>query len=230
MTVRLRQAVVAATSLDSVVTELRSSLSLGEPFNDPGVAFFGLRNAVFAIGDTFLEVVSPVQDGTAAGRYIDRFGEGGYMLMFQLDDVTASRERARAAGIREVFVAEHDDITDVHLHPADIGGAIVALDAPVPAASWRWGGPSWDERASSGLVVGAVVRAEDPVALAGRWASVLGVTLDGLEMQLAGGRIRFEKADAERDRGVSEIALSLPADVRRGRDAVEIAGVRLSLV
>ena len=66
--VRLRQAVLAAADLDSVTGTLRSTFSLGEPFADEGVGYFGLRNAVFALGDTFLEVVSPVRDGTSAGR------------------------------------------------------------------------------------------------------------------------------------------------------------------
>jgi hypothetical protein len=203
---------------------------LGEPFEDPGVGFFGLRNAVFAIGDTFLEVVSPVQDGTAAGRYIERFGEGGYMLMFQVDEIDAVRARAHDAGVREVFVTEHDDITDVHFHPADIGGAIVAVDRPVPPESWRWGGPSWESRSADGLIVGATVRADDPVALTERWSSVLGVELDGLTMPLAGGRILFEKAAGAQDRGVCEIALSVPPHVRRGRTQTELCATRFTLV
>ena len=59
MSVRLRQAVLAAADLDGVANELREVLGLGEPFADPGVAAFGLQNAVFALGDRFLEVVSP---------------------------------------------------------------------------------------------------------------------------------------------------------------------------
>ena len=35
-------------------------------------AYFGLRNAVFALGDTFLEVVCPQRPDTAAGRLLDR--------------------------------------------------------------------------------------------------------------------------------------------------------------
>src|SRR5947209_13677120 len=56
---RLRQAVIAARELEPVVERLRSELGLGEPFSDPAVDYFGLRNAVFALGDTFLEVVTP---------------------------------------------------------------------------------------------------------------------------------------------------------------------------
>ena len=57
---RLRQAVFAVRDLDRSVEALRSRLELGEPFSDPDVGYFGLRNAVFAIGDTFLELVCPV--------------------------------------------------------------------------------------------------------------------------------------------------------------------------
>ena len=34
-------------------------------------------NAVYAIGDTFLEVVSPTRPDTTASRYLDRRGDGG---------------------------------------------------------------------------------------------------------------------------------------------------------
>src|SRR5688572_1798737 len=113
--VRLRQAVIAAADLDAVAGRLRDELSLGEPYSDPMIIHFGLRNAVFALGDTFLEVVSPVQDGTAAGRFLERRGgDGGYMLMFQVDDVSAARERARELGIREVFEVKTDEIDEVH--------------------------------------------------------------------------------------------------------------------
>jgi hypothetical protein len=90
---RLRQAVLAARDLDAAVDELRSALPLGEPYADPGVAYFGLRNAVMPLGDTFVEVVAPVEDGTAAGRFLDRRGDGAYMAMFQIDDLGAGCSR-----------------------------------------------------------------------------------------------------------------------------------------
>src|SRR2546422_8972275 len=75
--VRLRQAVLVAEQLEPVAEALRSALGLGEPFRDPGVATFGLTNAVFALGDCFLEVISPAPPDTAAGRYLTRHGGGG---------------------------------------------------------------------------------------------------------------------------------------------------------
>src|SRR4051794_30117491 len=104
--VRLRQAVVAMNDLALGIQQFRDSLGLNEPFEDPGVAAFGLRNAVFAIGDAFLEIVSPVEAETAAGRYMSRRGgDCGYMVMFQVDDLGAARRRAAALGIRTVWEA-----------------------------------------------------------------------------------------------------------------------------
>ena len=57
--VRLRQVVLVARDLEAVAGALRQPLGLGAPFHDEGVGHFGLRNAVMALGDTFVEVVSP---------------------------------------------------------------------------------------------------------------------------------------------------------------------------
>ena len=56
---RLRQIAIAASDLEATAAALCDVLGVGGPFRDPGVAAFGLENAVFPIGETFLEVVSP---------------------------------------------------------------------------------------------------------------------------------------------------------------------------
>jgi hypothetical protein len=172
---RLRQAVIAVNELDRTVDALRSALSLKEPYADPAIAHFGLRNAVFAIGDTFLELVSPIQEGTAAGRQLERQGgDCGYMAMLQVEDLTTARERARALDVATVFEIELDDIAEVHLHPAGIGGAIVSLSEPSPPGSWRWGGPGWKDRSASGCLRRLTVAVSDPETVGDRWQEVAG--------------------------------------------------------
>ena len=174
---RLRQAVLAARDLGAAVERLRDDYGLGEPFADPAVNYFGLRNAVFAIGDQFLEVVSPVREDASAARLLERRGgDCGYMAMFQVDDAAAAHERARAAGVREVFAIDLDDITEAHLHPADMHGAIVSVSQPVPPESWRWGGPGWRDRSVPGALNGITVAVADPGSVAERWADVIGAT------------------------------------------------------
>ncbi|HEX2086497.1 MAG TPA: VOC family protein [Solirubrobacteraceae bacterium] len=224
---RLRQAVLAARDLDAAVAELREALPLGEPFADPGVAHFGLRNAVMALGDTFVEVVSPVQEDTAAGRHLDRRGDGGYMVMFQLDDLAAARERAAALGIRTVWELELPDIVDVHLHPRDVGAAIVALDRCDPPEGWRWGGPAWEGRAPAGVaaggITGATLRSPDPEALAARWAEVLGRPVHDGMIDLDLGRLVFVAGESD---GIEAFHAALPS---RGGESLELCGVRFEL-
>jgi hypothetical protein len=214
VSVRLRQAVIAAHDLDAVGDRLRTELGLSEPFGDPAVGYFGLRNAVFALRDTFLEVVSPARPDTAAGRLMQRRGgDCGYMLMFQVDDVAGGRRRAAQLGVREVFAVELDDMTEAHLHPADMQAAIVSISQPQPARAWRWGGPNWEARSAPVALHGATVAVADPDAVAARWAAVLGGLPAGL---------RFV-GDAATP-GLTEIALSAPV---RSTRAIELERVRV---
>ena len=175
---RIRQIVFVVRDLAASSARLSALLDLDAPYRDPGVAEFGLDNAVFAFGDQFVELISPVRTGTAAGRHLERRGEGGYMLILQTDDFDRDRERVRALGVRTVWEKELPDIRAMHLHPKDIGGAIVSIDQPVPAASWRWGGPDW--KVAGGArgrqrVVGVTLESPDPSAMAMRWSQVLGL-------------------------------------------------------
>jgi hypothetical protein len=216
--VRLRQAVLVARDLEPAYGRLRDALGLGEPFRDPGVGLFGLHNVVCALGDDFLEIVSPTQDGTTAGRHLERRGEGGYMLIFQLDDLAGARERAHALGVRIVWSIDIDDISASHLHPADLGGTIVSIDRPLPPESWRWGGPDWIGHAGQGApgrLAGVTVRVADPDLIAARWAAVLGLEPDGPMLRLDRDQhVTFEPGD----QGLTEIAVVLP-----GRTAQPLA-------
>lgn len=233
---RLRQAVLVAAELEPVETALRDALGLGEPFRDPGVAEFGLDNAVFALGDCFLEVISPARPETAAGRYLARHGDGGYMAIFDLEDLDGARARAQRLGIRVVWRIDLPDISGTHLHPADTRGAIVSLDQSRPYGTWRWGGPEWTERVGDGApgrLAGITVAVSDPAAVAARWAQVLGVSAqNGGEPRLAldESEVRFAEAPDERGEGLIEIAVELPPELRGGRTSIEVGGVRLRLL
>ncbi|MEZ5997538.1 MAG: VOC family protein [Hyphomonas sp.] len=233
---RLRQLVIVARSLDTADT-LKEVLGLGEPFPDPGVAEFGLVNAVFAVGDQFLEVIVPTTEKAPGQRFIDRNGEGGYMAIFQTGDLAALRQRVDSLGMRRVWNIDLPDISASHIHPADIGGAIVSVDEPRPAGSWRWGGPGWRERASKGKFTGAVLEAPDPDALARKWGLALGLTPDRRRLFLADAVIEFREGPVERlaefglDVPDTEDALARATGAGLGVDgtAIDVAGVRLAL-
>jgi Glyoxalase-like domain len=179
--IRLRQVVVAAADREAVLGAWQREFGVGEAFADPGVGEFGLHNWVVPVGDAFLEVVAPMRDDTTAGRYMARRGgDCGYMVIFQVDDIEAARNHLRAEHCRTVWNADLPVISATHLHPADVGGAIVSVDEPRPAASWLWGGPNWESNVRTDVVsaiAGVVIADPDVDALAERWARLLGLVV-----------------------------------------------------
>jgi len=220
---RLRQVALVARDCDQVAGELSQAFGWPEPFHDPGVGRFGLTNAVFAAGDTFVEVVAPAQPDTTAGRYLDkRGGDGGYMALFQVPDLAAARRRVASLGVRVVWTtAARPDIAGTHLHPRDVPGAIVSLDWASPEESWGWAGPAWTGRVpehARGGLTGLTIEVGDPAAAARRWAAVLGIPVaDGgdttvVELPDPGQRLRFVPAQGGRGEGITEVTIAgLPA-------------------
>ena len=244
---RIRQIVFAVRDLAQGRSRLAPLLGLDALFRDPDVAVFGIDNAVYVFGDQFIELISPMQQGTAAGRALDRRGDCGYMLLLQTDDFERDRARIASLGVRTVWHAEADDIRAMHLHPKDLGGAIVSVDQPMPAAAWRWGGPGWRPqtgRAGAQRIVGITIEAHDPHAMAARWAEVLGLAAPlavegGQRLTLEGGQVEFV-AMAAREEGIAGFTLEVVdpgAVVDAARklglpvqgDAIDAFGTRLTL-
>ncbi|MEO8601151.1 MAG: VOC family protein [bacterium] len=245
---RLRQIAFAAHDLDTVVDDLCAVLDLREPYHDPGVAVFGLRNAVLPLGDTFLEVVSPREADTAAGRYLARRGgDCGYMVMVQVDDTPAARQRAAGLGLRVVWHADLDDIRGTHFHPRDLGGPLLSVDTPTPSSAWRWAGPTWQDAATSAVrreITAVDMACADPTATAARWAMLLDrptVARNGaIEIDLRRGTLRFLGGAPSGGDGLVAIdvagvdaARALGAAQQRGLatsgDAVTICGTTIRL-
>jgi hypothetical protein len=132
---------------------------------------------VFPIGDTFVEVVSPTEVGTTAGRFLERNGgDCGYMAIFQVADIAACRDHLRAVGVRTIWSHDAAEIASVHIHPQDIGGAIVSFEEPRPPASWVWGGRGWESRSDTSIVqglAGITLASNNPMALQETWTRIL---------------------------------------------------------
>ena len=210
---RLRQVATVARDLEPVVEDFRAVLGIEVAFRDPGVAEFGLHNAVMPVGDTFLEVVSPKEEGTTAGRFLERQGgDAGYMVILQTEEsMDDFRRRMQRLGVRVVWMADHDDIRGTHLHPKDVGGAILSVDWAKPAESWRWAGPEWRERVRTGVVseiVAAEMTSTNPESMARKWSQILERPFvangrGGWEIELDRGRLSFVPVEPGSPEGVA---------------------------
>jgi catechol 2,3-dioxygenase-like lactoylglutathione lyase family enzyme len=221
---RLRQIALVAHDLAAARAEITAVLGLDYAYDDPGVGKYGLRNAVFPVGTTFLEVVSPKAPGTTAARLLEkRGGAGGYMVILQVDDLAEARARVHYVGARIVDQTDKDGAAFTHIHPKDVGGAILSLDRMNPKERWEWGGPIWREHARTDVsvaIVGAELQAEDPSRMANRWAAVLGRPAersDGVwQINLDEGAIRFVSARDGRGEGLGafDVAVRRPSEVQ----------------
>jgi hypothetical protein len=242
---RLRQVALVARELERSVDDLCAVLGVDVAYNDPNVGIFGLVNAVMPVGNTFLEVVSPVQEGTTAGRYMERRGgDGGYMLILQTRDLGRERERIEKLRVRVVWEIDMEGAKVIHLHPHDIGSSLVSFDQMSVWDAWEWAGPDWRSKVrldSTTGIIAAELQAEDPERCAARWSEVLGTPRRGLEIALDEGTIRFvEVADGRGEGlgGVDVTATDVPAVLKRARDrglpvdgnCITLCGTRVGLV
>ena len=220
---RLRQIVMVADDLAAAEKAIEERLGLELCHRDPGVGTFGLRNALYPIGDKLLEVVSPTQPGTTAGRQLERRGgDSGYMVILEVDDLDALRARFDDHDVRIVYEAEADGVIGLHLHPADVGGAILSVDRTDEWGEWPWAGPAWRDHVSTEVVtdvLAVMVEADDPTAMANRWGQLLGSLVRDDTVVLDEGEIRFVASSA-RGEGVSGFVLRAASEARAGETTI----------
>jgi hypothetical protein len=230
---RLRQIALVAKDLAAARADISAVLGIDYAYDDPGVGKYGLRNAVFPIGDTFLEVVSPKEAGTTAGRLLEkRGGDGGYMVILQVDDLAQALERVKNASARIADQMDREGAAFTHIHPKDIGGAILSLDRMVPKERWEWGGPQWQSHVCTDTAVkvaAAELQAKDPAQMAARWAQVLGRAASAdagvWRIPLDDGEIRFAIETDGRGEGLGAIDI-----VVRDIDAVRASAAARGLL
>ena len=221
---RLRQICLVAKDLAAAEKQIIDVLGLEVCYRDPGVAKYGLHNALFAAGGTFLEVVSPTEPNTAGGRYLERRkGDGGYMYIVDCDNLEVRRENFNKLNARIVQdLKSGDDVSTseaIHLHPRDTGGCLLSIDRHSGGADimggYHWAGPSWQEKDRSKTVraiTGARMQCDDPAAVARRWADLLQRPIaqegDIWTIGLDNARARFAPIEDDRGEGLSAVRLA----------------------
>ncbi|QLC20986.1 VOC family protein [Parasphingopyxis sp. CP4] len=256
MSIYFRQVCLVADTLEPVIADLKAVFSLKTAYVDPHVRSFGLENTLLAIGTDFIEVVAPIEENTAAGRYLERRdGDGGYMVIGQVEtkkEQDACRARASDNGVRVAWETDGDEWKIMQLHPGDMRAAFFEVDWQErfdPEGFWLpAGGDGWQDTISTDVVsaiVGIELQGPDPQALAQHWADVAGVSVgeaDGSPIvELANNRLRFVPDTDGRRPGLSGIDLQafdrdgiIDRAKARGlattADSVTIGGVHFRLV
>ena len=254
MWLRLRQIALVAEKLAPVEEELADVLGIAVAHRDPGVGQFGLENALLPVGNQILEVLAPVREHSAGGRYLERRGgDGGYMVITQCDDHAPRRARVEELGIRIVGQFETPEYRHMQLHPRDTGGSFFEIDEQLgprahdPDGPWEPAGPNWREFRRLERVTGIVaaeVQCDDPGRTAARWSEIAEIPLAGNGdpvLPLTDAVVRFVPCTDGRPEGLGGIdvacadaqavlAAAAARGVRTGERQVYLCGMRVNLV
>ena len=252
MWLRLRQICLVARELKPVEEHLNEVLGINVCFRDPGVGFFGLENALFPIGNQLLEVVAPVKEDTAGGRYLDRRGgDGGYMVITQCDDHAPRRSRVETLGIRIAHQFDNEHFLNMQLHPKDTGATFFEIDEQLGEGAddidgpWGPAGPDWQRAKNTNRVDGilaAELQCDDPEAVAKKWSDIAEIPLvEELNLELDNASLRFIPCSDGRPEGLGGLDLSAPGKLeilqtadslglQTGDSQVQICGMRLNLL
>jgi len=255
MWLRLRQIAGVAEKLAPVEADLCDILGIAVCYRDPGVGYFGLENALFPIGDQLLEIVAPLREGTAGGRYLARRGgDGGYMVITQCDNHGPRRARVDELGVRIVHDQQSDEFVNMQLHPRDTGGTFFEIDQQLGERSleldgpWHPAGPDWQRAKLLEKVKGiaaAEIQCDDPSLVANRWAEIAEGNIEHTEgtysLTLDNATVRFVTCFDGRPEGLGGIdlltgdrdAILAAADRREkitGPNQITIGGIRMNLL
>src|SRR5437868_9794301 len=203
---RLRQICLVAPQLEPVIGDIAGIMDLNVCYRDGNVAKYGLENALLPVDTILLEVVAPLRDGTAAGRFIDKTGgRGGYMAIFCCDDPETRGKHANAMGVRTANVITHAPYRGVQLHPRDCRAAFIEFNHTEGSDDilgvYPPAGPDWQKfirKDVTQALTAVEMQSPDPTGLAEHWGKIIGVvtgtTRGGeAELKLPNASFRFVK-------------------------------------
>ncbi len=252
MWLRLRQIALVAEKLAPVEKDLCDVLGIAVCYRDPGVAHFGLENALMPIGNQLLEVVAPIQENTAGGRYLQRRGgDGGYMVITQCDDHMPRRTRVDELGVRIAYKFDREDYRCMQLHPKDTGATFFEIDEQLGEGAhdadgpWEPAGPNWQRAKQTGRVAGIVaaeLQCDDPTAVAAKWGNIAELPVSPKNtIELDNAVLRFVPCTDGRPEGLGGIdvtctdksavlAAAEAIGAKQGEAQLMLCGMRINLV
>jgi methylmalonyl-CoA/ethylmalonyl-CoA epimerase len=128
---------VAVADLDAAIAIHRDTYGMPLVHRET-VASQGVEAALLDVGESHVELLAPLGDDTPVGRFLAARGPGLHHVAYRVDDVAATLDELRAAGMRLIDEAPRPGIRGTQvafLHPSAAGGVLTELvqTAVVPA-------------------------------------------------------------------------------------------------
>ncbi len=120
---------IAVEDLDAAVELYRHTLAI-EPCHREVVQSQGVEEVLFEVGDSRIQLVGALGPDTPVGRFLAKRGPGLHHLGLRVDDVAATLQAFRAAGIPLVDESPRSGsrgTTIAFVHPTGMSGVLVEL-------------------------------------------------------------------------------------------------------
>ena len=147
---RLRQVAVLVRDLDQAIARWGGMFGL-KATSRFEVSFTNLEIAVMPLagGDTFIELAQPTSEDVPTARFLEKYGEGIYLIIYQIDDSLAVDAHLKGLGVRYTSSRQTENyknlgFNSIWLHPSGMKGAftqlsqVLVLDNPWPPAGDSW--------------------------------------------------------------------------------------------
>jgi methylmalonyl-CoA/ethylmalonyl-CoA epimerase len=120
---------IAVPDLDEAIAFYRKAFGL-EVVHEEVNEEQGVREAMLAIGGSYLQLLAPLTPESTIAKFLDRSGPGIQQVAFGVDDVEAAATDLREAGVRVLYetakVGTGGSLVNF-CHPKDCGGVLVEL-------------------------------------------------------------------------------------------------------
>ena len=90
----------------------------------------GVEAVLLGVGESHVELLSPLSPETAVGRFLERNGPGMHHVAYGTDDIESALEDARAAGLALIDERPRTGIRGsrvAFVHPKSTGGVLTEL-------------------------------------------------------------------------------------------------------
>ena len=120
---------IAVEDLEAAVEHYRRTLGV-EPVHRECVESQGVEEVLFAVGESYVQLLGALGPETPVGRFLEKRGPGVHHVGYRVERVADALERLRAEGVRlidEEPRAGSRGTTIAFVHPKDMGGVLVEL-------------------------------------------------------------------------------------------------------
>jgi methylmalonyl-CoA/ethylmalonyl-CoA epimerase len=123
---------VVVEDLDDAIALYADSLAMPEVHRET-VDSQGVEAVLLDVGDGHVELLKPLGPDTPVGKFLERKGPGLHHVAYAVDDIDATLEKLKAAGIELIDAEPRTGIRNsriAFLHPKSTGGVLTEIVEP----------------------------------------------------------------------------------------------------